>query len=150
MADGTQKHAGSADDHPDDVTVVGVGAVSQPADDASLEPTALASTSKGADDAAKSREERKEDASPEAPPSGLTDQTNFLPTRQVITVFLGLSVALACSFLDQTMCVLSTFFHGFLALTTASCHALTIVTAVLRLHCLEYLPTFTQGVTARG
>lgn len=34
---------------------------------------------------------------------GLTDQTNFLPTRQVITVFMGLSVALACSFLDQTM-----------------------------------------------
>lgn len=33
----------------------------------------------------------------------LTDQTNFLPTRQVITVFMGLSVALACAFLDQTM-----------------------------------------------
>lgn len=33
----------------------------------------------------------------------LTDQTNFLPTRQVIIVFSGLSVALACAFLDQTM-----------------------------------------------
>jgi hypothetical protein len=39
----------------------------------------------------------------DAPRDGLTDQTNFLPTRQVITVFLGLSVGLACSFLDQTM-----------------------------------------------
>jgi hypothetical protein len=33
----------------------------------------------------------------------LTDQTNYLPTRQVIAVFLGLSVALACSYLDQTI-----------------------------------------------
>jgi hypothetical protein len=33
----------------------------------------------------------------------LADQTNFLPTKQVIMVFIGLSVALACSFLDQTM-----------------------------------------------
>ncbi|KAH9921048.1 major facilitator superfamily domain-containing protein [Fomitopsis serialis] len=33
----------------------------------------------------------------------LTDQTNFLPTRQVIMVFLGLSIALMCSFLDQTI-----------------------------------------------
>lgn len=33
----------------------------------------------------------------------LTDQTNFLPIRQVITVFLGLSVALACAYLDQTV-----------------------------------------------
>ncbi len=41
----------------------------------------------------------------EEPPQGITDQTHFLPTRQVITVFLGLSVALACSFLDQTMYV---------------------------------------------
>lgn len=35
--------------------------------------------------------------------NGLQDQTNFLPTRQVIIVFLGLSVALACAFLEQTM-----------------------------------------------
>jgi hypothetical protein len=35
--------------------------------------------------------------------NGLTDQTNFLPARQVIAVFMGLSVALMCSFLDQTM-----------------------------------------------
>jgi hypothetical protein len=32
-----------------------------------------------------------------------TDQTNFLPTRQVIAAFLGLAVALCLSFLDQTM-----------------------------------------------
>ena len=38
-----------------------------------------------------------------AAPEGLEDQTNFLPTRQVILVFLGLSIALACSMLDQTM-----------------------------------------------
>jgi hypothetical protein len=42
-----------------------------------------------------------------APPPGLTDQTNFLPTRQVVTVFLGMTVAVMCSFLDQTMCVIS-------------------------------------------
>lgn len=36
-------------------------------------------------------------------PEELEDQTNFLPTRQVIMVFLGLSIALACSMLDQTM-----------------------------------------------
>lgn len=40
-----------------------------------------------------------------APPEGLDDQTNFLPTKQVIMVFLGLSIALACSMLDQTMYV---------------------------------------------
>jgi hypothetical protein len=39
----------------------------------------------------------------ESSPHGLSDQTNFLPTRQVITVFCGLSFALACAFLDQTM-----------------------------------------------
>ena len=39
------------------------------------------------------------------PPEGLEDQTNFLPTKQVIMVFMGLSIALACSMLDQTMCV---------------------------------------------
>ncbi|KAI0087353.1 MFS general substrate transporter [Irpex rosettiformis] len=61
--------------------------------------------------------EEDEETSPTAVPSGattpardhakseviLTDQTNFLPTKQVIMVFLGLSVALACSFLDQTI-----------------------------------------------
>ena len=39
------------------------------------------------------------------PHHGLTDQTNFLPARQVFVVFCGLSVALACAFLDQTMYV---------------------------------------------
>lgn len=33
----------------------------------------------------------------------LQDQTNLLPVRQVITVFIGLSMALFCSLLDQTM-----------------------------------------------
>ncbi|KZT29870.1 MFS general substrate transporter [Neolentinus lepideus HHB14362 ss-1] len=37
------------------------------------------------------------------PPPELTDQTNFLPARQVITVYLGLCTALACSFLEQTI-----------------------------------------------
>lgn len=40
---------------------------------------------------------------PSKTPVALVDQTNFLPTKQVIMVFMGLSVALACSFLDQTM-----------------------------------------------
>ena len=39
--------------------------------------------------------------------NGLEDQTAFLPAKQVIVVFLGLSVAVACSFLEQTMCVSS-------------------------------------------
>ncbi|KIP12091.1 hypothetical protein PHLGIDRAFT_62405 [Phlebiopsis gigantea 11061_1 CR5-6] len=58
------------------------------------------------DDAKLSKEEDEEaqaDAVEETSPHGLTDQTNFLPTKQVIMVFLGLSVALACSFLDQTI-----------------------------------------------
>ncbi|KZT60557.1 MFS general substrate transporter [Calocera cornea HHB12733] len=33
----------------------------------------------------------------------LQDQSNFLPTKQVIIVFLGLGIALMCSFLEQTM-----------------------------------------------
>ncbi|TFK50126.1 MFS general substrate transporter [Heliocybe sulcata] len=37
------------------------------------------------------------------PDSELTDQTNFLPARQVITVYLGLCTALACSFIEQTI-----------------------------------------------
>lgn len=35
----------------------------------------------------------------------LQDQTNLLPVRQVIVVFAGLSAALFCSLLDQTMYV---------------------------------------------
>ncbi|KAH8831764.1 MFS general substrate transporter [Flagelloscypha sp. PMI_526] len=34
---------------------------------------------------------------------GLTDQTNFLPRRQLFLAFIGLSAALGCSFLDQTI-----------------------------------------------
>lgn len=33
----------------------------------------------------------------------LQDQTNLLPVRQVLVVFVGLSMALFCSLLDQTM-----------------------------------------------
>lgn len=36
---------------------------------------------------------------------GLTDQTNYLPTRQVIAVFAGLNLAVMVGFLDQTMYV---------------------------------------------
>jgi hypothetical protein len=40
---------------------------------------------------------------------GLTDQTNYLPTRQVIAVFAGLNLAVMVGFLDQTMYVLLMF-----------------------------------------
>jgi hypothetical protein len=33
----------------------------------------------------------------------LEDQTNLLPVRQVIVIFMGLNCALFCSLLDQTM-----------------------------------------------
>jgi hypothetical protein len=36
----------------------------------------------------------------------LQDQTNLLPTKQVLMVFIGLTAAIFCSLLDQTMCVL--------------------------------------------
>lgn len=36
-------------------------------------------------------------------PVELQDQTNLLPVKQVIVVFAGLSAALFCSLLDQTM-----------------------------------------------
>jgi hypothetical protein len=39
----------------------------------------------------------------------LQDQTNLLPARQVIIVFAGLSMALFCSLLDQTMYVCLTW-----------------------------------------
>jgi hypothetical protein len=35
--------------------------------------------------------------------AGIMDQTNLLPVRQIIVVFAGLSAALFCSLLDQTM-----------------------------------------------
>lgn len=91
----------SVDEPPDDATVVGVLAF-QPADDLAPDSGA-AETSKRDDDAKASKDEQEEKVATESSPHGLTDQTNFLPTRQVIMVFCGLSVALACSFLDQTM-----------------------------------------------
>ena len=36
----------------------------------------------------------------------LQDQTNFLPFRQLLLVFAGLSMAMGCPMLDQTMYVL--------------------------------------------
>lgn len=36
----------------------------------------------------------------------LQDQTNLLPTKQVLMVFVGLTASIFCSLLDQTMCVL--------------------------------------------
>ena len=74
------------DEPPDDITVVGVSPLSYGPTEPSTPVGDGAQTPKG-----------------DEPPYGLTDQTNFLPTRQVIMVFLGMSVALACSFLDQTM-----------------------------------------------
>jgi hypothetical protein len=41
---------------------------------------------------------------PKAPE--LQDQTNLLPVKQVILVFVGLTCALFCSLIDQTMYVL--------------------------------------------
>jgi hypothetical protein len=42
-------------------------------------------------------------ASSNAQTTGLTDQTNYLPPRRVITVYLGLSIGLVCSILEQTV-----------------------------------------------
>ena len=36
----------------------------------------------------------------------LQDQTSLLPFKQIVFVFMGLTCALFCSLLDQTMCVL--------------------------------------------
>ncbi|TIB91019.1 MFS general substrate transporter [Wallemia mellicola] len=51
----------------------------------------------------KSEEIPKTDNIKEERTDGLDDQTNLLPTKQVILVFLGLSAALFCSLLDQTI-----------------------------------------------
>ena len=75
-------------------------------------------------------------------PHGLTDQTNLLPTRQVIYIFMGLSVAQACSFLDQTM----------YAAALASCTIETAhrINAASRQHYLLWLPICAQGGQAPG
>ena len=43
-------------------------------------------------------------ASPDIPIPGveLQDQTNFLPLKQLLIVFAGLSMAMGCSMLDQS------------------------------------------------
>jgi hypothetical protein len=43
------------------------------------------------------------ESGPRADKFELQDQTNLLPVRQVIAVFMGLNCALFCSLLDQTM-----------------------------------------------
>lgn len=103
--DHEKKASSVIDEPPDDVTVVGVVAASLPMDDLEGQPAAPVTKNDSGDGA-------NQQSSPgEASPAGLTDQTNFLPTKQVITVFLGLSVALACAFLDQTMYVLDVPFN---------------------------------------
>jgi hypothetical protein len=46
---------------------------------------------------------RKDDGGDAGKDAGIMDQTNLLPVRQIIVVFAGLSAALFCSLLDQTM-----------------------------------------------
>lgn len=99
-----QKTSSVANELPDDATVVGVMDASQPIH-------APVMNSCHSDDTVKA--DAQLSAPEEAPPpAGLTDQTNFLPTKQVITVFMGLSVALACAFLDQTVYVCSPRFRS--------------------------------------
>jgi hypothetical protein len=66
----------------------------------STSPGTATPTSVTEHESAKLPKEAKEE---KPPPTGLTDQTNYLPKKQVIMVYSGLSVALMCSFLDQTM-----------------------------------------------
>jgi hypothetical protein len=73
---------------------------------------------------------------------GLTDQTNYLPTRQVITVFAGLNLAVMVGFLDQTMFVYFTF--------TPLSEALTEFIAASRLPFLELLLIFTLARNLHG
>ena len=99
----------SVDEPPDDVTVVGELSMHHMHDLTLQSGNPVPATLD--DDAKPSKEEDEQvqaqtNVVEEQSPHGLTDQTNFLPTKQVIMVFLGLSVALACSFLDQTMYVL--------------------------------------------
>jgi hypothetical protein len=51
-----------------------------------------------------------EEVSNKKPPE-LQDQTNLLPVKQVILVFVGLTCALFCSLIDQTMWVSSLQTH---------------------------------------
>lgn len=71
-----------------------------------LQPTAVPSVVVSMEDDEDEKTSMKVEETVMAPPHHrLTDQTNFLPARQVFVIFCGLSVALACAFLDQTMYV---------------------------------------------
>ena len=45
----------------------------------------------------------EEQTTPAKLSNGLDDQSAFLPTKTVLVVFIGLSIATACTFLEQTM-----------------------------------------------
>ena len=136
----------SIDEPPDDATVVGVNALNHPrADDLTLDSHAAANATAERDEDAKVlKDEREEKVVVEPSPHGLTDQTNFLPTRQVIMVFCGLSVALACSFLDQTMYV------PFRYAPRRYGSVLKRSSLVLPPLCLGFLPTCMVAPTAHG
>jgi hypothetical protein len=80
-------------------------------------------------------------ASSKAHTTGLTDQTNYLPPRRVITVYLGLSIGLVCSILEQTVVRVSS------SHTTLSCSNRLRRSPLLfpALH-----PTFIPGKRAHG
>jgi len=63
----------------------------------------LVPTGPGGDEETRIGAEEISEKKPKAPE--LQDQTNLLPVRQVILVFLGLTCALFCSLIDQTMYV---------------------------------------------
>jgi len=63
----------------------------------------LVRTGPGGDEETKIGAEEVSEKKPKAPE--LQDQTNLLPVRQVILVFVGLTCALFCSLIDQTMYV---------------------------------------------
>ncbi|KDQ58485.1 hypothetical protein JAAARDRAFT_34295 [Jaapia argillacea MUCL 33604] len=72
-------------------------------DDATIVMAPEAAGTGGADAPMPCTTEGAVEGTAQVPPHGLADQTNFLPARQVIMVFLGLSVGLSCAFLDQTI-----------------------------------------------
>ena len=70
----------------------------------------LVRTGPGGDEETKIGAEEVSEKKPKAPE--LQDQTNLLPVRQVILVFVGLTCALFCSLIDQTMYVSSLLVKG--------------------------------------
>jgi len=64
-----------------------------------VSPSDEADTHRKSNDAADSSDPN----APKKDKYALQDQTNLLPVRQVIVIFMGLNCALFCSLLDQTM-----------------------------------------------